>query len=93
MFTLIENGEVFAPVSRGRCSVLLAYDRIVKIGDISLGDVKALGVDVETVDASGCYVTPGLIDAHQHLTRVVALHTQTPLDLLPPREHCRIARI
>ena len=67
MFTLIENGEVFAPVSRGRCSVLLAYDRIVKIGDISLGDVKALGVDVETVDASGCYVTPGLIDAHQHL--------------------------
>ena len=67
MFTLIENGEVYAPQHLGNPTVLLAHDKIVKIGDISREDVKALGVDVETIDASGCYVTPGLIDAHQHV--------------------------
>ena len=67
MFTLIENGDVYSPEPMGRCSVLLAYDKIVKIGEIPLDYVKALGVEIETVDASGCYVTPGLIDPHQHL--------------------------
>ena len=67
MFTLIENGEVFAPEHLGSPTVLLAHDKIVKIGEISKDDVKALGVEVETIDASGCYVTPGFIDPHQHL--------------------------
>ena len=67
MFTLIENGEVFAPEPLGRSSVLLAHDKIVKIGRVSLADVNALGVEVETIDASGCYVTPGFIDPHQHV--------------------------
>ena len=67
MFTLIENGEVYAPEPMGRVPVLLAHDKIVKVGDISLDAVKALGVEVETIDASGCYVTPGLIDPHQHV--------------------------
>ena len=67
MFTLIENGEVYSPEPMGRHPVLLANDKIVKIGGISLDDVKALGVELETIDASGCYVTPGLIDPHQHV--------------------------
>src|SRR5688572_1466095 len=67
MFTLIENGEVYSPKPLGRQPVLLAHDKIVKIGGISPDAVKALGVEVETIDASGCYVTPGLIDPHQHL--------------------------
>ena len=67
MFTLIENGEVFAPHHLGNPTVLLAHDKIVKIGDVSAKEIKAIGVEVETIDASGCYVTPGLIDPHQHL--------------------------
>jgi len=67
MFTLIENGDVYAPEPLGRQPVLLANDKIVKIGDISVEQVNALGVEVETIDASGCFVTPGLIDAHQHV--------------------------
>ena len=67
MFTLIENGEVYAPQHLGNPTVLLANDKILKIGDISKEEVKALGVEVETIDATGCYVTPGLIDPHQHV--------------------------
>lgn len=67
MFILIENGDVYAPEPLGRQSVLLANDKILKIGDVSLKDVKALDINLETIDASGCYVTPGLIDPHQHL--------------------------
>jgi beta-aspartyl-dipeptidase (metallo-type) len=67
MFTLIENGEVYGPQHLGNPTVLLANDKIIKIGDISEEEVKALGVEVETIDATGCYVTPGLIDPHQHV--------------------------
>ena len=67
MFTLIENGEVYAPQHLGNPTVLLANDKILKIGDISKEEVKAIGVEVETIDARGCNVTPGFIDPHQHL--------------------------
>ena len=50
-----------------RLTVLLANEKILKIGDISREEVKALGVEVETIDANGCYVTPGFIDPHQHV--------------------------
>ena len=67
MFTLIENGEVYAPERLGRTSVLLVNDRIVKIGETDPKDLKHLGVETEIIDASGCVITPGLIDPHQHL--------------------------
>jgi beta-aspartyl-dipeptidase (metallo-type) len=67
MFTLIENGEVYTPERFGKTSVLLANDRIIKIGETDRIDLKNIGVDVDVIDASGCVVTPGLIDPHQHL--------------------------
>jgi beta-aspartyl-dipeptidase (metallo-type) len=67
MLTLIENGEVYAPQHLGNPTVLLANDKILKIGDISKEEVKAIGVEVETIDARGCNVTPGFIDPHQHV--------------------------
>jgi beta-aspartyl-dipeptidase (metallo-type) len=59
---LIENGDVFSPAPLGRATIAIAGERIEKIGD-----VDASGFDPEVIDASGCIVTPGLIDCHIHL--------------------------
>jgi beta-aspartyl-dipeptidase (metallo-type) len=67
MIKLIENGDVYAPRPLGRQSVLLLDGRIARIGAIDRLQVEALGVECETVDASGCIVCPGLIDPHQHI--------------------------
>ncbi|HEY4594889.1 MAG TPA: beta-aspartyl-peptidase [Thermoanaerobaculia bacterium] len=68
MLTLIENGEVYAPEPRGRRPVLLAGDKIARVGET---DPKVaaplLGLDLEVIDAAGCMVTPGVIDPHSHL--------------------------
>jgi beta-aspartyl-dipeptidase (metallo-type) len=47
--------------------VLLAGDRILKVGTIPRRAVEALGVDCTVIDARGGYVTPGLLDPHEHL--------------------------
>jgi beta-aspartyl-dipeptidase (metallo-type) len=67
MFTLIENGEIYAPEPMGRMSVLLAGSAILKIGDVDTRALAQLDLPVDNIDASGCFVTPGLIDPHQHL--------------------------
>lgn len=67
MLTLIENGEVYLPEPGGRMSVLLMNNAIARIGNIERADVERLGVELEVIDASGCVVTPGLIDPHEHL--------------------------
>ncbi|PKL24615.1 MAG: hypothetical protein CVV47_09255 [Spirochaetae bacterium HGW-Spirochaetae-3] len=60
---LIRNGTVVDPASgvNGAADVAIANGRVAAVG--SLGDVPAERV----VDASGCYVTPGLVDFHLHL--------------------------
>jgi beta-aspartyl-dipeptidase (metallo-type) len=68
MLTLIENGEIYAPEPQGRKDVLLAADRIARIGEIDRRAVEALGLELAVIDATGCLVTPGLIDPHEHLT-------------------------
>lgn len=59
---LIENGEVFDPAPRGKTTIVVAGGRIEK-----LGDVDASSFSPQRIDASGCIVTPGLIDCHIHL--------------------------
>lgn len=65
MLTLIRNGSVFAPEPLGVRDVLV-LDRtigaVTEPGRLSLG-----GLEVETVDASGRVVLPGLIDTHVHI--------------------------
>jgi beta-aspartyl-dipeptidase (metallo-type) len=67
MLTLIENGFVYAPEPRGVQSVLLAGDRIEKVGDVDRRALESSGLDLEVIDASDCFVAPGFIDPHEHL--------------------------
>src|SRR3954471_4035627 len=63
---LVENGEIFAPEPMGRQSILIAAGRIEAIGVDGAALARA-GVEVETIDGSGCIAMPGLIDPHAHL--------------------------
>jgi beta-aspartyl-dipeptidase (metallo-type) len=65
MLTLIRNGSVLAPEPLGVRDILLADRTIAALtepGRLSLG-----GLDVETIEASGRLVYPGLIDPHVHI--------------------------
>jgi dihydropyrimidinase len=57
---LIQGGTVVNASETSVADVLVEGEEIVAIG--SLGDV-----DAEVIDASGCYVLPGLIDNHTHM--------------------------
>ncbi|HEX8289203.1 MAG TPA: amidohydrolase family protein [Pyrinomonadaceae bacterium] len=67
MFTLIENGEIYAPASSGVNSVLLTENKILKIGELNRSNIDALGIEYEVINAAGCVITPGFIDPHEHL--------------------------
>jgi dihydropyrimidinase len=57
---LIQGGTVVNASETSLADVLVDGEEIVAVG--SLGDV-----DAEVIDASGCYVLPGLIDNHTHM--------------------------
>jgi dihydropyrimidinase len=57
---LIQGGIVVNAAQSSAADVLVDGEEIVAVG--SLGDV-----DAEVIDASGCYVLPGLIDNHTHM--------------------------
>jgi beta-aspartyl-dipeptidase (metallo-type) len=65
--TLIVGGEVCTPQPLGQQSVLLAHDKILKIGAIEAAQLQKLGFEMEVIDAKGCFVFPGFIDPHQHI--------------------------
>ena len=67
MIILIENGELYDPEPKGRASILIANERVEKVGEIDLRGLDMLGVEYDLIDATGCVVAPGLLDPHQHL--------------------------
>ncbi|MDX1995512.1 MAG: amidohydrolase family protein [bacterium] len=67
IFTLIENGRVYAPEPLGITSILLLGERIVAVGAIDMKALAGAGMECQVIDAAGCVVLPGLIDPHQHL--------------------------
>ena len=61
---LIKNADVYAPEHLGTTDVFIVNDKIVAVG-------KDLTVNVpgmETVDAKGRVMMPGVIDQHIHVT-------------------------
>jgi beta-aspartyl-dipeptidase (metallo-type) len=67
VLTLIENGELYAPEFIGNKSLLLCGGTILKIGAIDRQALDQTGIEVDVIEASGCVVTPGFIDPHEHL--------------------------
>jgi beta-aspartyl-dipeptidase (metallo-type) len=65
--TIIRNGEIFAPESLGQKDILCIGDKIIKIGKVDKKEVTDLGMKVQELDASGCFVFPGFIDPHEHI--------------------------
>lgn len=62
---LIRGAEVYAPEPLGRKDVLIGFGKILKIGG-KLPDEYG-GLEVETLDAEGCILTPGFVDQHVHV--------------------------
>ncbi len=62
-------------------TVAVANDGILEVGSTS--ELRQRHSDAEVIDASGCVVTPGLINAHQHLTGDPLIRSCIP-DLLAP---------
>lgn len=62
-------------------SVVIAGDTIAAVGTTT--ELRAAYPDAALFDASGCVVTPGMVDAHQHLTGDPLVRSCIP-DLLPP---------
>ena len=64
MNLLIKNGRVIDPTQNlDQTCDLLVENGVIK----EIGNNLAAPAGVQTIDASGCYVTPGLIDMHVHL--------------------------
>jgi beta-aspartyl-dipeptidase (metallo-type) len=67
MLTLIKNGDILAPVPRGVQSVLVAGGKIAQIGEVDETALSRLGCEYDIIDAAECWLTPGLIDPHEHI--------------------------
>jgi dihydropyrimidinase len=62
MRKVIRGGTVVTAADSAQADVLIEDEEIAAVG--SLGDIE----DAEAIDATGCYVLPGLIDNHTHLS-------------------------
>lgn len=81
MFSLVQNGEVLEPKPLGIHDVLCACGIVAKIGSTCPAQLYALDEAAEILDATDCYVTPGIIDPHEHLiggSGEKGFATQTP---------------
>ena len=67
MVIVIEKGEVFTPAPIGSADLLLMRDCVEKVGAVDREALARLDLETEFIDATDCFVVPGLIDPHEHL--------------------------
>ena len=65
---LIKNADVYAPKHLGRTDLLVVNDKIVAVGKELTVSLPGL----ETMDAEGRVLMPGVIDEHVHVTGAAA---------------------
>ena len=63
MITRIVNGICYSPEPLGQTNLLVAGRQIAALGE----QAELEGSIVQTVDASDCYVVPGLVDSLAHI--------------------------
>lgn len=84
---LVAGGDVVTMNERREIlvggAVAIAGDLIVEVGSTS--ELRSRWPDAEIIDATDCVVTPGMINAHQHLTGDPLVRSCIP-DLLGPGE-------
>jgi 5-methylthioadenosine/S-adenosylhomocysteine deaminase len=82
---LVSGGDVVTMNARREVltggTVAIGGNRIAAIG--SSRELRAAFPDAEVLDATDCVVTPGLVNAHEHLTGDPLARSCIP-DLLPP---------
>src|SRR5262249_8007189 len=82
---LVTGGDVVTMNARREVlsggTVAIDGDRIVAVG--STTELRAAYPDASVLDARDCIVTPGLVNAHEHLTADPLARRCIP-DLLPP---------
>jgi beta-aspartyl-dipeptidase (metallo-type) len=65
MVTLFKNARIYAPENLGVKDILAGGNSILAIAE----NIEApRGIDVTTVDCTGLWIVPGLIDSHVHIT-------------------------
>ncbi|WP_251550951.1 allantoinase AllB [Neobacillus muris] len=60
----VENGLVFTNEGFKKAALKMKEGRIDGLFDVN--DHPAIGVEADTIDAEGCLIVPGFIDAHVH---------------------------
>lgn len=65
MTTLITGGTVVSATGRTTADVLVEGEKIAAL--LAPGTAQTLGIQAETIDATGKYVIPGGVDAHTHM--------------------------
>lgn len=65
MFKILKGGHCFTPDDIGIKDILVVFDKIGGINDEIT--IDNLG-DVEIIDCRDCYICPGIIDQHVHIT-------------------------
>jgi beta-aspartyl-dipeptidase (metallo-type) len=65
MFKLLKNGHCLVPEDIGINDILIAWDKICGIKP----NISPLNPwDTELIDCQGCFICPGIIDGHVHIT-------------------------
>jgi 5-methylthioadenosine/S-adenosylhomocysteine deaminase len=81
---LIVTNALVVPMT-GERKPFHGYARVVDgiIGQVSEGSPRQIGNNEDIIDASGCVLMPGLVNAHTHLYQVLLRAVWEDLPLLP----------
>lgn len=65
--TIITGGEIYSPDKTGNRDILAIGEKIIRLGPAKESDLREIGLEVQSIDASDCFVFPGFIDPHEHI--------------------------